>query len=93
MTPQTNLLPLASTHKMEVSGFSKALVAIDHRVLSDNTTDHNINFPITLNDFMEDIMQKILPHKNVFPKDPYSYMQMSGVHVITYRLSCVFILS
>jgi len=28
---------------------------------------------------MEDIMQKILPHKNVLPKDPYSYPQMSGV--------------
>jgi hypothetical protein len=41
---------------------------------------------------MEDIMQKILPHKNVLPKDPYSYLKMSGVHVITYRMLRVFIL-
>jgi len=65
---------------MEVSGFSKALVATDHMVLSDNTKDHNINFPY----YSQDIMQKILPHKNVLPKDPYSYLQMSGAHVITY---------
>jgi hypothetical protein len=65
---------------MEVSGFSKAMAATDHTVLSDNTQDHNINFPY----YSQNIMQKILPHKKDLPKDPYSYLQMSGAQVITY---------
>ena len=38
-------------------------------------------------------MQKILPHKNVLPEDPYSYLKMSGVDVITYRRCQVYMLS